>query len=513
MNTWEDLQTAALLGTDRRPLPTPQGSPAYRSATEALDRSDPARALLDLAALETVRRRAAAPPDPAVERPEPAAPDARPALPEAATRRLRLLLGDRGASSGANLGELLPQWLTAARDRGYRAPAALLPELLDAARARSELRPDAVTLAGPLGHWLADRNPDWRYVSRTVAESTTETTDQLWHEGLFAERVTHLTRLRRRDPAAALALLRSTWAAERAEDRLLFLDTLQEGLGPADEEFLESALTDRSKNVRAMAAELLSTLPGSALGARMAERAGAAVRYGEGRLTVTPPTECDAAMQRDGVPPKSPTGRGERAWWFGEVIAATPLGHWQAGTGLTPERLLALPVDGDWAEDLHEGWARAAVRQNDTDWARALLGAPPQSGKGRKERTAGAAAKLLAVLPPEERAAWTAAYIAGHGLGEAFQALGACAVPWTPPLSTAVVTALQRAAASGSYPWSHSGVLGMTERALAPETAPAVEQLADGAGPDSSWAETFTRLAGTLRFREAMLLELAGQAG
>ncbi|MFE6650275.1 DUF5691 domain-containing protein, partial [Nocardioides sp. NPDC057772] len=38
----------------------------------------------------------------------------------------------------------------------------------------------------------------------------------------------------------------------------------------ADEPFLEQALTDRSRNVRATAAELLSALPESALAARMA---------------------------------------------------------------------------------------------------------------------------------------------------------------------------------------------------------------------------------------------------
>ncbi|MGW2542106.1 DUF5691 domain-containing protein [Kitasatospora sp. NPDC001574] len=134
---------------------------------------------------------------------------------------------------------------------------------------------------------------------------------------------------------------------------------------------------------------------------------------------------------------------------------------------------------------------------------------PGPGRTARSARTTGAPAKLLAVLPPAERAAWTAAFIEAHGLGEAFQLLGACATPWTPPLSTAVVTALARAAASGAYPWSHSGVLGMTERALSPRTADAVEALATEAAPGTAWGETFARLAGTLRFREAMLAELA----
>ncbi|MFJ9607162.1 DUF5691 domain-containing protein [Kitasatospora sp. NPDC101176] len=525
---WETLHTTALLGTDRRPLPA-----AALPLADEVDRSDPATALLELAALATVRRRAGALPVPAAGPPGPPAPeDRRPVLPEPAARRLAVLLAGRSGGTGgstlANLAELLPQWLATARARGLRPPGALIPGLLDAARARSELRPDAVALAGPLGRWLAEQNPDWRFVLRTAGDPAGRpgqpVDHHLWHEGLFAERVTHLTLLRRRDPAAGLELLSGTWPTERAEDRLLFLDALQDGLSAADEPFLEAALGDRSKNVRATAAELLSTLPGSALAHRMAERALAAVRLADAgtHLLVTPPAECDAAMQRDGIAPASPTGRGERAWWFGEVVAAAPLATWPRSTGLTPEQLLALRVgdsidetSSSWADDLREAWARAAVRQHDADWARALLGpapAPPVRGSGRPRapRATGAPAKLLAVLPPGERAAWTAAFIEVHGLGEAFQLLGACATPWTPPLSTAVVTALARAAGSGAYPWSHSGVLGMTERALAPETAAAVEELAAGAAPDSAWSETFARLAGTLRFRAAMLAELGG---
>ncbi|MFE4975484.1 DUF5691 domain-containing protein [Kitasatospora sp. NPDC056651] len=522
---WETLHTSALLGTDRRPLPA-----TALPLTDAVDQGDPATALLELAALAAVRRRAGALPVPAAGPPgPPAAEDTRPELPEPAARRLTVLLSGRtGGSAGtlANLAELLPQWLATARARGVRPPAALVPGLLDAARARSELRPDAVALAGPLGRWLAEQNPDWRFVLRTATTPDAPerpADDRIWHEGLFAERVTHLTQLRRRDPAAGLELLRGTWSTERAEDRLLFLDALQDSLSAADEPFLEAALGDRSKNVRATAAELLSTLPGSALAHRMAERARAAVRLADTgtHLLVTPPVECDARMQRDGITPKSPTGRGERAWWFGEVVAAAPLSAWSRSTGLTPERLLALRVgdsidetSSSWADDLREAWARAAVRQRDAAWARALLGPAPvppgRGGRVRTPRTTGAPAKLLAVLPPGERAAWTAAFIEVHGLGEAFQLLGACATPWTPPLSTAVVAALARAAGSGAYPWSHSGVLGMTERALAPESADAVEELAAGAAPDSAWSETFARLAGTLRFRAAMLAELAG---
>jgi hypothetical protein len=213
-------------------------------------------------------------------------------------------------------------------------------------------------------------------------------------------------------------------------------------------------------------------------------------------------------MQRDGIAVKSPTGRGERAWWLGEIVAAAPLALWTRETGYAPERLLALPVADGWGDDLREAWARAAVRQNDAEWARALLGPAPRPGDRGAGRPAGAPARLLAVLPPMERAAWTAAFVDVHSLGEAFQMLGACAAPWSPPLGAAVIGALRRAAAAGAYPWSHSGVLGMAERALAPEAAPAVEEQVAAAVGGAAWTETFARLAATLRFRASMLAEL-----
>ena len=43
-----------------------------------------------------------------------------------------------------------------------------------------------------------------------------------------------------------------------------------------------------------------------------------------------------------------------------------------------------------------------------------------------------------------ERADWVAGFISAHGLSEAFQLLGVCAVPWSEPLGRAVEAALRR---------------------------------------------------------------------
>jgi hypothetical protein len=567
-NAWEGLVTTALLGTDRRTPPGAAPGPAAPTA------------LLDAAAAETVRRRAGLRPARAAERPQPAPPDTRPALPPAAVRRLAMLLADRPGPSGGgrrgttpDLTELLPQWLAAANARGCAPPPQLLPALLDAARGRTDLRPAALEFAGPRALWLARLNPDWRFALRATPGGGAalphpedgDRVQQLWQEGLFAERVALLSALRSREPAAARDLLATTWATERAEDRLMFLDSLRAGLGPDDEPFLEQALADRSRNVRATAAELLSSLPGSALAARMAVRAAACVAIdhmqtprplrtgtddggpggtapataatggtggtgGTGTvgtvggteatptIAVEAPHECDPGMERDGVVAKAPTGRGERSWWLGQLVEAAPLGTWSRRLGgRTPREIVALPVADDWQGELHAAWCRAAVRQRDAEWSRALLGDPsaPEAG-GPGAVSLAERAKLLGTLGAAERAEWVAGFIGTHGLSEAFQLLGVCAVPWGPPLGRAVVDALNIARDAGSYPWSFSGVMGLAERCLDPSEASRLDALLavpdepENASPGAGgyWAEAFQRLVTTLRLRAAMTEEL-----
>ncbi|MFE2677047.1 DUF5691 domain-containing protein [Streptomyces hygroscopicus] len=576
--SWDDLVAAALLGTERRTPPV-----APRPGQDAPS------ALLDAAALSTVRRRAGLRPAPARPGPGRAPEDPRPMLPVAARGRLATLLADRsapgrgGPRSAPDLAELLPQWLVLANHYGYRVPDALLPALLDAARARTDLRPEALALGGPRALWLARLNPDWKFALRgaagrapapvpepsgTAAAPAGE--QRLWEEGLFAERVSLLAAARHRDPAAGLALLSGTWSTERAEDRLMFLDSLRDDLSPSDEPFLERALSDRSRNVRATAAELLSALPGSALAARMAERSRACVSLttdepttegrttdqptterqitdeptsdrpladrptgegptgegpGEGptggaRITVRPPEECDSSMQRDGIVPKPPSGRGERSWWLGQLVEATPLDRWSEWFGgRAPAEIVTLPVADGWRADLHAAWCRAAVRQRSAEWCRALLGTPAVAPAHAGEAAPAAwrdPAKLLSALPARERAEWVAEFIASHGLSDAFRLLGVCAVPWAEPLGRAVVDALDIARDAGSYPWSFSGVMGLAERCLDPAQADRLEVLTaipdetEGAAPGAGgyWAEAFQRLVRTLRLRATMRAEL-----
>ncbi|MYX45152.1 hypothetical protein GTW59_29445, partial [Streptomyces sp. SID89] len=154
--------------------------------------------------------------------------------------------------------------------------------------------------------------------------------------------------------------------------------------------------------------------------------------------------------------------------------------------------------------------------------ARALLGAPaaPEAG-GPGAVSLAERARLLGTLGAAERADWVAGFISAHGLSEAFQLLGVCAVPWAAPLGRAVVDALNIARDAGSYPWSFSGVMGLAERCLDPAEASRLDGLlavpdeARDASPGAGgyWAEAFQRLVTTLRLRAAMAEELGVLGG
>ena len=289
-------------------MPTPADAPA-----------DPAAILLDRAALLTVARRGGrlaehVDPLPAAE-PDPAA-----AVSPAAGRRLaRMLSGEHP--------DLLAEWLTAAVARGRRAPAHLLPALLDRARRVSptdpELRRLAALAGGSRARWLAGLNRDWAFVTTHTVPG-----DDAWRLGDGGQRRGYLTLQRGRDPDAARELIAASWDAAGPE-RVMFLSVLADGLSLADEPLLETALDDRAAEVRGWAAYLLARLPGSALGQRMAGRALGCLRLAQGisgtYLVASPPAECDAAMRRDGITPGqergtrtagqpgSPHARGDRA--------------------------------------------------------------------------------------------------------------------------------------------------------------------------------------------------------
>jgi Family of unknown function (DUF5691) len=373
VSTWHDLVTASLLGTERTGLPRSgiPGLPIPAGAgpgTPVPD--DPAALLLDRAALLTVARRGGRPAGHA-EPPPAAEPDPAPAVSPAAGRRLARMIGGEHP-------DLLAEWLAAAVARDRRVPAHLLPALLDRARRVSpsdpELRRLSAQAGGSRARWLAGLNPNWKFVTAHAG------TDQnAWRLGSKSQRRDYLTALRARDPAAARELVALSWEAA-APERVMFLSVLANAhLSLADEPLLEAALDDDTAEVRGWAAHLLSRLPGSALGRRMAKRARGCVRLDPGvlseHLVMSPPVQWDMAMRRDGL---SPRGGGslqqldDRTHLLLEILARTPLCTWSREFGRPAGQILGL-LPGPWAPVLFTGWSRAAMAQRDQEWMIALI--------------------------------------------------------------------------------------------------------------------------------------------
>ncbi|HHX40560.1 MAG TPA: hypothetical protein GX715_11400 [Armatimonadetes bacterium] len=406
---WNELVAAALIGGEREAVRLPDEGPLG----EVLSRLEcPSREqqLLGAAAILSLYRRAGA--RPAVETappPEPSPAESLSRCPSSVGRYLAEILSGTRA-------ELLSEWLDAAAAAGMRAPEELLPALLDLGAAREGIREKLLPVLGERGRWLARHNPDWAY-----ALGPEEAID--WETAPRVARLALLKRLRATDPARARELLQSTWEQDPPNERAAFIAHLDVGLSMEDEPFLEAALDDKRKEVRTQAAELLAKLPQSRLSARMLERVRPLLSFTPGQpsrvlafmpgkkpsLQVTLPEACDRAMARDGIEAKPPPGMGKKAFWLMQMIAVIPPATWCEMWGTPPQVLIEAARETEHHRELLEGWARAAVRHGDPEWAEALLSASIPS------LPEGVAAELVDPLPPERREAALLPHIQADG--------------------------------------------------------------------------------------------------
>lgn len=144
---------------------------------------------------------------------------------------------------------------------------------------------------------------------------------------------------------------------------------------------------------------------------------------------------------------------------------------------------------GDWHQPVITGWARAAITQRDPTWARALLGEGILAGR------------LLAVLPPDERAAHAAGIVTNAPLGaELVDLLTEIAGPWSDELAAAALTRIVQA--GRQYTGLGERLCAVAALRLPPELHERAEDLAEHPWP------ALRRLATALRFRHDMLKEL-----
>jgi hypothetical protein len=176
---------------------------------------------------------------------------------------------------------------------------------------------------------------DWVESAASTVKGQRETADEItlenWDDWWPAARKVALTELRRRDPAAARALIENKLGGENADVRLRLLGLLETGLSEADVPFLESlATTDRAPKVKALAAAFLARLNHGASGSDdLAELKGFFAVKVKGLLRRSRVIEFENA--------KTPAQRHRRAALFETV----DLAGFAAALGLTGPELLA----------------------------------------------------------------------------------------------------------------------------------------------------------------------------
>jgi hypothetical protein len=549
--SYDELVTVATVGLSRRPLPFMPGDGAVAGAGAAAGEGageaaadDPADVLLEAAARLAVARRAGVLPAAGVTAPPPVPADPVPELPARAGYLLR-----RAASDA----ELLADLLMMTAQAGYRAPAPLLPVLLDAAVRTAALRPAVTAAIGIRGRWLAAQRGEW---GRAADPSDAPATDdpRAWETGSRAQRAGYLAALRDSEPAIARELLITSWPRESAEERAHLLGVLSRGLSPDDEKLLEAALDDRAASVRATARQLLSALPGSAFNQRAMQRAACVLRlrsqgarrWLEAALPDGPVPDgaastgaaasggpfAPAGLARDGIGSGIPgPGIGAGAWLLTQLIAAVPLDAWASRWGLSAGELVTLPFEGSLRVEVFAGWRLAAIRQRHAGWAAALLSGPaPLLAPGRPEAAWPGNHELAAVLDPGTRAALAPDVItriakeanaaAGKKAGNSavttvIAQLTAWPGPWPEAIADLIVgMAASNISAQGAARMLH-GLLARAARNL-PVAGPrdyAAEFTQLTQSPDCAypWVDVLRRTADTLSLRRAFHAALAGQ--
>ncbi|MFL1431811.1 MULTISPECIES: DUF5691 domain-containing protein [unclassified Nocardiopsis] len=500
-DSWDLLVSTALVGTARRAVPDTPDLPAT-AATEG------AAALLDRAALATVRRLAGYTP----ARVAPIDPDPGPDLPEVggqAARRLAVILADRP--------ELLPEWLDLAAAAGLRAPAEHLPALLDRGARDSALRHSIAAAGGSRGRWLARFEPDWAYLL-TESDPADVFDEDTWLHGTEGERRRMFGALRAADPARGRELLAKVWPdLRKAELRRRLLEAMETGLGPDDADLLETALDDKGANVRGLALSLLTRLPHSAHADRLRDHVRAHVRPGPKDTVLATPVEADeAGLLRDLAlaRPTGEIGRRERAEYLWTLVTRTPLDVWTGLLGTDPAGVLErVARSGD--DELHDALLNAIGVQRDPDWARAALGMLEgrvtdrlvSAARGRRSLQL---EPLLRVLPTAERCTLVEhSFGPGTGTRDVWSLLNAVPGPWSVELTHRVVARL------GGKGWDRdtggyrSVCLLLAERTPPelvhglPQQTPALAAV--GGGPSDHAYQTMLT---TLRFRLDMHKEL-----
>jgi hypothetical protein len=411
--SWEILVAVALLGTDRQKTLPAIAEENIKTLLDQVDSSDAELWLLSatgtLAAYQqagqTSEKRTEPLPEPAeAEVPTPEEPAFLPFL------RMIFTQGFQPA---------LPEFLSLLQQSQQCIPPEFLPQLLDWGYSHPEVRLHLLPVIGKRGEWLARLNPKWRYAQATPQSSNPDEWKELWETSDRMVRINLLREWRSQDSSAARELVETTWKQDAAKDRAAFLECFSVGLTLADEGFLEKGLGDRSKEVRAVAIDLLTRLPDSQFSQQIEIQASASIQFTivEGKLQVeiTLPQTDDPRWKnynfKDQTIAQWNLKQGDRANLLIQILGITPLSNWEKAD--SPEQLVHSVINHEWELSIIQGWSLACQQQSNSNWVHALLGWFKQQSSSQLHHMGAVelVAQLLSLLPVESRCQWIATWL------------------------------------------------------------------------------------------------------
>jgi hypothetical protein len=320
---------------------------------------------------------------------------------------------------------------------GQRIPPAILPQVLetcDPAKFESLL-----PVIGNRGRWLGQFNEPWNKSFSQVHSSSaadgkemslSSEVEQIWNEGTFSERKAALIRMRGLDSDRGRKWLESIWSQEKADTRAELLEALAVGIGSGDISFLEEALGDASKRVRAVAAQFLCQFDDSRLAQRMRALAECMLAYTShgtqgllksfvrsltgaksdpGKLVITPPEDFDKQWEKDGIQEKPPSGTGKREFWLVQLMERVPPTHWEKHFQTSVANLIHAAQDDDFGIAMLEAWSQAAKFFRCSQWIAALWDfwnqwKPKKEQPENREQAGKWMNELLKSMPETDRA-------------------------------------------------------------------------------------------------------------
>ncbi len=514
ISVWQEVITTALVGTQRQPLTLNLPNNQLGEFLHRLDQGNPESNLLAHAGAIAIYQIVGILPNKTEQQlPEPCPLDEHPCCSPSAAHDLAFML-KRGDRDNTPPLEILIEWLSALATAGKRVPEQYLPELLELGRQHKKLQPYIMTGLGKRGKWLSEQNPNWVYGVQVDDEGIDPQT--IWETGTKGTRRSMLQKLRAQDSNYARELLASTWEKENSEDRIVFIESLAIGLSSADEPFLETALSDRRKEVRRTASDLLAKLPESQLCERMWVRVQPllSLKSENSELDVILPEICDKNMIHDGIEATPPRHISDRAWWLQQMLGMIPPKRWSKIWNIQPNALkffITSVANHNYSSILIEGWAIATDRHQDQDWAEALLNLWPNL------LSEALLPKLLTVLNVEQRDNLLINILQRTqqdltGSQKVWTLLSQNRFPWSHKLTIAVIETIKARIINGkkdTYDWELRSALKQFACHLNLEAIAEIsEQFISLKTDQPFWEDALQEVLNLLNFRLRMLGEI-----